>query len=96
MSIQSFTCAITREFFISGKASRKTGWLSVSNIARRKLDMLHFATCLNDLKSPPGNRLEILRGDLKGFWSIRINDQWRIIFKFGSDGPFDVKICDYH
>ena len=58
--------------------------------------MLDNACTLEDLRSPPGNRLEALRGDLKGFWSIRINDQWRLCFRFVNSDTFDVEIVDYH
>lgn len=62
----------------------------------RKLDMIEAAASLNDLRSPPGNRLEALRGDLSGFHSIRINSQWRIIFKWRGEHAFEVSIVDYH
>jgi len=58
--------------------------------------MLDNACALEDLRTPPGNRLEALRGDLKGFWSIRINDQWRLCFRFANSEAFDVEIVDYH
>jgi proteic killer suppression protein len=58
--------------------------------------MLDNANALRDLRSPPGNRLESLRGDLKGLWSIRINDQWRICFRFEGSDACDVEIIDYH
>jgi proteic killer suppression protein len=58
--------------------------------------MLDNACTLEDLRTPPGNRLEALRGDLKGFWSIRINDQWRLCFRFVNSDAFDVEIVDYH
>jgi proteic killer suppression protein len=58
--------------------------------------MLDNACTLEDLSSPPGNRLEALRGYLKGFWSIRINDQWRLCFRFVNSDAFDVEIIDYH
>ena len=66
------------------------------SIAARKLDQLNAAFQLSDLRIPPGNRLEILRGDLAGYHSIRINDQYRILFKWNEDGPERVKIVDYH
>jgi proteic killer suppression protein len=65
-------------------------------VAERKLQMLDNACALEDLRTPPGNRLEALRGDLKGFWSIRINDQWRLCFRFANSEAFDVEIVDYH
>ena len=58
--------------------------------------MIEFATVLQDLAVPPGNRLEKLKGDLDGTYSIRINDQWRIIFRWQEDGAHDVQIVDYH
>lgn len=64
--------------------------------AVRKLTMLNYATSLDDLRSPPGNRLEALKGDRKGQHSIRINDQWRICFVWTSAGPERVEITDYH
>lgn len=65
-------------------------------VARRKLRYLHAAVSLNDLRSPPGNRLEALTGDRKGQHSIRVNDQFRICFVWTTDGPTDVEITDYH
>lgn len=67
----------------------------MANIAKRKLDMLDYAKALSDLRSPPNNRLERLNGDLEGFYSIRINDQWRIIFRWDTV-PYEVSIADYH
>ena len=64
--------------------------------ARRKLLYLHEATDLRDLRVPPGNRLEVLKGDRKGFHSIRINDQWRVVFRWSGGNAFDVEIVDYH
>lgn len=68
----------------------------IAAIARRKLVMVNNATGLNDLRSPPGNRLEALHGDLNGKHSIRINDQWRIVFRWTAGGPDEVEITDYH
>jgi proteic killer suppression protein len=65
-------------------------------VARRKLVQLNAATALADLTIPPGNRLEALKGDLRGRHSIRINDQWRIAFRWTEAGPEDVEIMDYH
>jgi len=64
-------------------------------VALRKLDFLNAAHTLDDLRSPPGNRLEALRGDLAGYHSLRINDQWRIVFRWSS-GAHDVRIADDH
>ncbi len=58
--------------------------------------MLDYAKELRDLRAPPGNRLEALKGELEGFHSIRVNDQWRIVFRWTDSGPADVDICDYH
>lgn len=61
-----------------------------------KLDMLNAAHELRDLREPPGNRLKALKGDLAGFHSIRVNDQWRIVFRWTDSGPEDVSLTDYH
>jgi len=96
MAIQSFSDKDTEEFFTTGKIKKGIGWASISTIAKRKLDMLHYAARLEDLKAPPGNRLEALKGDLESYYSIRINERWRIIFKWKEAGASDVKITDYH
>jgi len=64
--------------------------------AQNKLAMIDAAARLDDLRSPPGNRLEALKGDRKGQWSVRINDQWRVCFFFEGDGAHEVEIVDYH
>ena len=64
--------------------------------AQRLLDQLNAAVEVNTLKSPPGNRLERLKGEWEGFWSLRINDQWRIVFRWEEGDAFDVDITDYH
>lgn len=69
---------------------------SLLRVARRKLIQLHSAETLRDLMAPPGNRLEALKGDRKGHHSIRINDQWRVVFRWTDEGPQDVEIVDYH
>ncbi len=69
---------------------------SCARSAKRKLDMLHAAAKLDDLKVPPSNRLEKLEGNLKGFYSIRINDQWRLIFRWAEGNAQDVRVTDYH
>ena len=68
----------------------------IAQVARRKLVMVNNAGALGDLKSPPGNRLEALHGDLAGKHSVRINDQWRIVFRWTETGPDEVEITDYH
>jgi toxin HigB-1 len=71
-------------------------WQSFEAVALRKLDMVDAAVRLDDLRSPPGNRLEALKGDRRGQHSIRINQQWRICFRWTTDGPDAVEIVDYH
>jgi proteic killer suppression protein len=65
-------------------------------VARRRLRAVHVAARLDDLRVPPGNKLEALKGDRKGQHSIRVNDQWRICFRWTPEGPIDVEIVDYH
>ncbi|MEK6627718.1 MAG: type II toxin-antitoxin system RelE/ParE family toxin [Bdellovibrionota bacterium] len=96
MAIITFADKATEDFFVHAKLNKKVGWSAVVNVARRKLDMIHYAHFLTDLKVPPGNRLEALSGKLKGYHSIRINDQWRIVFKWTQAGAAEVEICDYH
>ena len=78
------------------KAARKTLPVPLHKLAKRKLNFIAVAVDLNDLKVPPGNKLEGLKGNLKGFHSIRINDQWRIIFRWNRGNASEVKIVDYH
>lgn len=68
----------------------------IATVVRRKLEMVDKAVDLNDLRSPPGNRLEALERDRKGQHSIRVNDQWRVCFRWATDGAEDVEFCDYH
>ena len=70
--------------------------IEIQEIGRRKLRMLHNSIDITDLKIPPSNRLEKLKGNLKEFYSIRINNQWRIIFKWENNNAFEVEIIDYH
>ena len=81
VTILSFSDSTVEDFFITGRTPRRAGWSGVAKVARRKLDMLDYAHRLDDLRSPPGNRLEALKRDMAGFHSIRINDQWRVIFR---------------
>ena len=92
--IRSFGDAET-ELIWSGHRSRKLP-PDIQPVALRKLRMLNQATVLSDLAVPPGNRLEALRGDHSGRHSIRINQQWRIVFTWGEGGPVNVSIVDYH
>jgi proteic killer suppression protein len=96
MAIQSFATRTVERFFVDGVVPRRAGWAAIASVAARRLDMLDYAEVLSDLASPPGNRLEALKGDLLGFHSIRINDQWRIVFRWSDAGPVDVNITDYH
>lgn len=91
--IKSFKCPETQKLFETGKSKR---FSSVANVATRKLTQLEAASTLEFLRSPPGNRLEALVGNRKGQHSIRINDQWRVCFRWTKDGPEDVEIVDYH
>ncbi|ACK51044.1 plasmid maintenance system killer [Methylocella silvestris BL2] len=92
--ICSFAGRTTKAFFEDGKCPAK--WSSFRAVALRKLDMLDAVAKLNDLASPPGNRLEALKHDRQGQYSIRINDQWRVCFRWTERGPADVEIVDYH
>lgn len=96
MAIQSFTNRKVQRFFVDGTVPKRVGWAGVARIAARKLDMLDYAHELRDLKSPPGNRLEALKGEMAGFYSIRINDQGRVVFRWTKNGPADVDIRDNH
>ncbi|MCM2323020.1 MAG: type II toxin-antitoxin system RelE/ParE family toxin [Oligoflexia bacterium] len=96
MAIRSFADGDTAKFFETGRIGKGVGWHGVLSVARRKLDMVHYAARLEDLRSPPGNRLEALSDDLVGYHSIRINDQWRVVFRWQATGPEEVRICDYH
>ena len=78
----------------NGEGVRRFGGMREQ--ALRKLDMLNAATSLNDLRAPPGNRLEALKGGRRRQHSIRINDRWRVCFVWTPDGPADVEIADYH
>ena len=91
--IKSFSCKSTASLF-SGKAVAR--WINIRIVVERKLEMLHRATRLDDLRVPPNNRLESLKGDRAGQYSIRINDQWRICFRFEAGNAFDVEIVDHH
>jgi len=96
VAIQSFANRTVERFFREGRINKRVGWAGVTKMATRKLDMLDYSEELSDLASPPGNRLEALKGDLKGFHSIRINDQWRVVFRWTGAGPGEVDIRDYH
>jgi len=91
--IKSFRCHDTQALFETGKSRR---WSAIRSVATRKLTQLDAAVTLDFLRSPPGNRLESLKGDRAGQFSIRINDQWRVCFVWRDEGVYDVEIVDYH
>ncbi len=80
---------------VDSKAARRFS-MAVRVVARRKLDLIGAAADIRDLAIPPGTRLEKLKGDLAGFYSIRVNDQFRIVFRFEAGNASDVQITDYH
>jgi proteic killer suppression protein len=91
--IRSFRSKETERLFLDEDVLR---FRRIERIARRKLLVLHHAFSLGDLRIPPGNRLEALKGDRRGQHSIRINDQWRICFAWAQGDAYDVEIVDYH
>ena len=93
VAIQLFKCSDTRDLHFRKRVPR---FVNVEAVARRKLGQLDAAHLLQDLASPPGNRLEALDRDRKGQHSIRINDQWRVCFVWTPQGPTNVEIVDYH
>ena len=96
--IRSFKNAATEDVFngVNSRAARKTCPRQLWKVAVRKLDQLDSAETLDDLRIPPGNRLEALKGDRQGQHSIRINEQYRICFVWTESGPAEVEIVDYH
>jgi len=93
MAIRSFKCADTQALF---KGRRIRRFIQIEKVAMRKLAMLNRAAKLDDLRVPPGNRLEALHGNRAGQFSIRINDQFRLCFVWMKKGPAEVEIVDYH
>ncbi len=91
--ISNFKCSGTETMFRGDRVAR---FANIEKVAMRKLAMLHRAANINDLRIPPNNRLEALKGDRLGQHSIRINDPWRVCFKFENGNAFDVEIVDYH
>lgn len=91
--IRSFKCSDTEAL---SKGIRVRQFASIAAVARRKLRQVEIAGRLDDLKVPPGNRLEALKGKRSGQYSIRINDQWRVCFRWTEGGAEDVEIVDYH
>lgn len=91
--IKSFRCKDTEELYTTGENRR---FKAIERVALRKLDMIQAAVNINTLRIPPANHLESLQGDRTGQYSIRINDQWRICFRWEGTDAFDVEIVDYH
>jgi proteic killer suppression protein len=97
MAIQSFKDSLTEKIFLGVKDKEVAKFpQDVLKAAERKLDMVEAAEVLQDLASPPGNKLHALKDDLAGYHSISINDQWRVVFKWETDGAHEVEIQDYH
>ena len=92
--IKSFADKETEKLYLSGRSINLPK--AVCRIGVRKLDYLNAAISVNDLRVPPGNRLEALKGDLKGKCSIRVNDQYRVVFAFRDGDAYDVEVTDYH
>ena len=97
MAIKSFGNKLAEDLYDdhNSKAVRRLP-TELHRAARRKLLYLHDAESLADLRTPPGNRLEALHGDWQGYHSIRINDQWRVVFRWENSAAFDVYVIDYH
>ena len=91
--IQSFADEETEAVYLTGKSRR---WGKIARVAARRLQAIDFASAIEDLLNPPGSRLEKLKGDRKGWWSIRINDQLRVCFRWDGKDAWDVGIVDYH
>ena len=92
--IVRFASVETEAFFRDGRCPAR--WRAIAKVLARKLDMLDAAPTLAALRSPPGNRLEALQGDMAGQFSVRVNDQWRVCFIWTDRGPDRVEVVDYH
>ena len=93
MTIASFNCRNTELLFQGKRVAR---FRNIESVALRKLAILNRVIRIEELRIPPNNRLEALKGNRKGQWSIRINDQWRLCFRFSSGRALDVEVVDYH
>ena len=91
--IRSFADAETQSVFLTGKSRR---FSTIARAAARRLQALDFASAIEDLREPPGNRLEKLHGDRDGQWSIRVNDQYRVCFRWDGENAWDAELVDYH
>jgi proteic killer suppression protein len=91
--IQSFADHDTEAVFLTERSRR---WAEIARVAARRLQALDFASAIEDLRNPPGNRLEKLKNDREGQWSIRINDRYRVCFRWDGNDAWDVEIVDYH
>ena len=93
MTIERFKCKETEALFSGRRVPR---WVNIERAALRKLEQLDWSAIFEDLRVPPGNKLEALKGDRKGQHSIRINDEWRVCFIWSIDSAAEVEIVDYH
>ena len=91
--IQSFADDETEAVFLTGTSRR---WANIARVAARRLQAIDYATAIEDLLIPPGNRLEKLKGDREGWWSIRISDRYRVCFRWDGNDAWDLEIVDYH
>ena len=91
--IRSFADSETQVVFLTGSSRNFSG---IARVAARKLLAIDFASAVEDLREPPGNRLEKLKGDCEGQWSIRVNDQFRVCFRWDGADAWDVEIVNYH